>query len=313
MPSVLIGIPVLNNLEMTRCCLRHLLGNTVIDPSLQVSLFILDNGSSQDIAGMLRAEFSSCRFPLHYRKNPRNLGVGIAWNQILQFSPSPLPSGDLEYDFYVILNNDAMVCSDWLRPLVAAMESNPRIGWVSCLENGSPLLPELLEAHVISKAYRVDPAAPFDAAAIERSMAGIYAKWGGFDAYCRMIRERGLPLFNPFRGEGRSAVAFMVRRAMVQQIGFFDEDFWPIGIAEDLEYFLRMERILTPAWLSVERYPAEDRWQAGFCGASVVHHNWCSTRHGKDFDGRKWDKMREKYWKEKFRRSKKYYTALFPK
>jgi hypothetical protein len=29
---------------------------------------------------------------------------------------------------------------------------------------------------------------------------------------------------------------------------FFDEDFTSLGIAEDLEFFLGMERILRPAW-----------------------------------------------------------------
>lgn len=310
MPTVLIGIPVLNNLEMTKCCLRHLVANTVTDESLKVSIFILDNGSHQDIGGMLREHFEPCRFPLHYRKNPRNLGVGIAWNQILQFSARPLSTGEMEYDYYVILNNDAMVCQDWLRPMLQAMETNERIGWVSCLENGSPLLPELIEAHALSKACRVDPSKTFDAEEIEKSMAAIYGKWGGYAAYCEMIREKNLPLFNPFRGEARSAVAFMVRPAMVRQIGFFDEDFWPIGIAEDLEYFLRMAQVLPT--VSSEQYPAEEQWLGGFCGRSIVHHNWCSTRQGKDFDGRKWDKMREKYWKEKFRKSKKHYTALLP-
>ena len=99
---------------------------------------------------------------------------------------------------------------------------------------------------------------------------------------------------------------------MIKQIGFFDEDYAPIGIAEDLEYFLRMEQILLPSWLTPDRYPPEAKWKCGFCGQSLVHHNWCSTHQGPKFDGKKWSKMREKNWRAKFGKSKKYYTALLP-
>ena len=104
----------------------------------------------------------------------------------------------------------------------------------------------------------------------------------------------------------------MVKPAMIKQIGYFDEDFWPIGVSEDLEYFLRMEKIIQPPGLSDDVYQPEKKWIAGFCGKSVVHHNWCSTHQGKDFDGRGWDKAREKNWKKKFRKSKKYFTKLLP-
>lgn len=313
MKKILIGIPVLNNLEMTRACLLHMLRNTATDRlGLEVEFLIIDNGSIDDIAGMLRADFASSRFPIHYRKNPRNLGVAIAWNQILRFWPQLVPDAGFAYDYYVISNNDALPGPDWLQPMVEALADNERAGWVSTLENGSPVLAELLEAHRLSKEYRVDPGKPFTTAAINASVASIYAKWGGHDAFCQLVRESNLANFLPFRQEARSAVCFMVKSAMVAQIGFFDEDYWPTGIAEDLEYFLRMEQIITPEWLNRERYPAEHKWQAGFCGKSVVHHNWCSTHQGVNFDGRKWDKDREAHWQKKFGKSKQYFTNLFP-
>ena len=143
---------------------------------------------------------------------------------------------------------------DWLQPMVEAMESDTRIGWVSAMENGTPVLEELIEAHRLSRQYRVDPARPFTTDAIHQSITNIYSPWDGHESFCRQVRKKGLPLFIPFQKERRSAVCFMIRPAMVAQIGFFDEDFAPIGIAEDLEYFLRMEQILRPAWLTPERY-----------------------------------------------------------
>jgi GT2 family glycosyltransferase len=310
---ILIGIPVMDNTEMTRACLECLIRHKPTGRApLEVSLLIIDNGSKEDIPRLLRDEFSATPFPLYYRRNPTNLGVATAWNQILSFWPDPIPGVGFCYDYYVILNNDALVGPVWLQPMIETMEADPRIGWVSAMENGSPLLQELIEAHRLSQQFRVDPARPFTTDEIHRSMEKIYAQWGGHEAFCGQMRRHGLPLFVPFQKENRSAVCFMIRPAMVDQIGFFDEDFAPIGVAEDLEYFLRMEQILRPTWLSVDRYPPTQKWKGGFCGQSVVHHNWCSTRQGPNFDGRKWDRIREKNWKAKFGKSKKYFTRLLP-
>jgi GT2 family glycosyltransferase len=293
--------------------LQRIYRNTGVDRTgVEATVLVVDNGSAEDIAGLLHEEFQEPPFPTYYRRNPINLGVAVAWNQILRFSPEPVPAPGFFYDYYVIANNDALVGPDWLQPMIEAMEADPQIGWISALENGSPLLDELVEAHRRSKQHRVDPSRPFTTEAIEESISQIYAEWDGHDAFCDRVRRRGLAAFVPFRQEGRSAVLFMVRPAMVEQIGFFDEDFAPVGIAEDLEYFLRIEQVLRPAWLTEERYPPEKRWKCGFSGRSVVHHNWCSTRQGRNFDGRKWDRERERHWKKKFGKSKKYFTKLLP-
>ena len=313
MITVLIGIPVLDNIEITRTCLQHLYRNTETDRlDLKVSVLILDNGSQQDIANIFRQEFKNVEFPTYYLKNSKNRGVAAAWNQILKFTPDALADRPFCYDYYVISNNDALFGTDWMQPLVEAMESDKGIGWVSAMENGSPVLKELIEAHTLSKQYRVDPSAPYTTEIINEGLESIYAQWNGHDSFCQLIKDKNLPIFIPYKNDGRSAVCFMVRPAMIEQIGFFDEDYAPIGIAEDLEYFLRMERLLMPAWLSDEIYPEDTKWKSGFCGRSIVHHNWCSTRQGPNFDGRKWDKMREKNWKAKFGKSKKYFTKLLP-
>jgi GT2 family glycosyltransferase len=313
MIKVLIGIPVLNNIEITRACLQHLFRNTETSRlNIDVSVLIIDNGSEDDIEKIFKNEFKTEIFPIYFLKNPKNLGVAPAWNQILKFTPEQEVKKRFYYDYYVISNNDALFGVDWLQPLVEAMQTDEKIGWISTMENGSPVLGELTEAHSLSKKYRVDPQKTYTAEIITNGLDSIYKKWGGHDAFCRFIKNKNLPLFIPYRKEGRSAVCFMVRPAMIEQIGFFDEDYSPIGIAEDLEYFLRIEQILMPAWLTTDKYPADAKWKSGFCGKSIVHHNWCSTHQGPKFDGKNWGKMREKNWKAKFGKSKKYYTALLP-
>ncbi|MCD6487458.1 MAG: glycosyltransferase [Syntrophobacterales bacterium] len=313
MKKILIGIPVLDNVEITRACLQHLYLNTETERlRLNVSVLIIDNGSQSNIEDIFRQDFKDPAFTTYFLRNPQNKGVAAAWNQILQFAPEKISSQSFYYDYYVVSNNDAFFGADWLQPMVEAMKADKRIGWISTMENGSPVLEELTEAHSLSKSYRVNPQISYTTEVVNESLKQIYGKWGGHEPFCRLVRSKGLPLFIPFQKEGRSAVCFMVRPAMIDQIGFFDDDYSPIGLAEDLEYFLRMEQILKPSWLTDEIYPEEAKWKCGFCGKSIVHHNWCSTRQGPNFDGRKWDKAREKNWKAKFGKSRKYYTKLLP-
>ena len=101
------------------------------------------------------------------------------------------------------------------------MENDKAIGWISAMENGSPVLSELIEAHSLSKKYRVDPKKPYTTQVINKGLDLIYEKWGGHEAFCPLVKGKPLPLFIPLKTEGRSAVCFMVRPAMIEQIGFF--------------------------------------------------------------------------------------------
>lgn len=308
MIKILVGIPVLDNIDMTRACLQSLYRYTDSDSmDLDVSVVIIDNGSKDNIAGLIKGEFSDARFSTYYVRNPQNLGVAIAWNQILGFAPGTVPGSPFHYDYYVISNNDVLFGPDWLQPLVEAMEGDDRIGWVAALENGSPVMEELVEAHSNTKRYRVNPNRPYSPENILESVKRVYEKWGGHESFCRLVKESDLPLFIQ---RMRSAVCFMIRPAMVRQIGLFDEDFPPVGISEDLEYFLRIEGVIKPQWIT-DDYPAKGKWKYGLCGRSVIHHNWCMTRQGPGFDGRTWDKEKERNWRAKFDRSRKYYTKKY--
>lgn len=216
MSKVFIGIPVLDNVEITRACLQHLYLNTKTGKlGLNVSVLVVDNGSQNDIKDIFRQEFKNPKFPTYFLRNSENLGVAAAWNQILKFAPEKELDKYFYYDYYVISNNDAFFGIDWLQPLVETMETDKRIGWISAMENGSPVLEELIEAHLLSKEYRVNPQTPHITGAINESLERIYEKWGGHELFCRLVRNKDLPFFIPFQKEKRSAVCFMVRPAMI--------------------------------------------------------------------------------------------------
>jgi GT2 family glycosyltransferase len=143
MIKILIGIPVLDNIEMTRACLRSLYQYTESNRvGLEVSVLIVDNGSKENIAGLITNDFNKAKFFIHYERNQKNLGVSIAWNQILKFNPGQLEDSSFFYDYYVISNNDILFGPDWLQPLIETMEDDERIGWIAALENGSPVMTE---------------------------------------------------------------------------------------------------------------------------------------------------------------------------
>ena len=104
MIRILIGIPVLDNLPMTRAYLQSFFRYTDTGQQLvDITLLLIDNGSKEDIPRMLRDEFSNRPFPIYYRRNPQNLGVAVAWNQILAFWPDAVPGAGFKYDYYVII------------------------------------------------------------------------------------------------------------------------------------------------------------------------------------------------------------------
>lgn len=304
---ILIGIPVLDNIEITRACLSSLMARTETGRlNLAVRVLVIDNGSSDDITGLVKNEFASARFPVDFIRHEANTGVAPAWNEILEYRPDALAE---DYEYIVVSNNDVIYGPDWLQPLIEIMDRDKEIGWLAPLENGSPVLGELVKSHAFSCRHRVDPKGEYTTASIEKSVEAVYHRWGGHQAFCNLIRERELPGFIPF---GRSAVCFMVRTGMISHIGLFDEAYPPIGLAEDLEYFCRMAQLIRPPGLTEKVYPPGQEWKFGLCGASIIHHNWAMTRQGRHFDGAEWDRMREVHWQKKFPHSRQHYTDLLP-
>jgi GT2 family glycosyltransferase len=103
MRKVLVGIPVLDNVEITRACLQHLYLNTETDRlGLSVSVLIIDNGSHNNIEDIFREEFKDPKHTTYFLRNSENIGVAAAWNQILRFAPEKV-SGQ---PFYSLLGSN---------------------------------------------------------------------------------------------------------------------------------------------------------------------------------------------------------------
>lgn len=134
---------------------------------------------------------------------PANVGFGAAVNRAFKQSSAP---------FLITLNDDAVPCSEWLGRLIAAAESEPRVG--------------MCASEVRLDGETLDSAGMLiygDGSSKQRGHGEPAARYG-------KIEEVLLP----------SASAALYRRLMLNQIGLFDEHFFLY--CEDTDLGLRARR-----------------------------------------------------------------------
>ena len=111
-----IGVVVVNHDggDLTLACLRSVLAASW--PEDRLKLVLVDNGSDDGIASRVRRELPG----VEVRELGRNVGFGAACNVGIASLP--------DVDAIALVNNDATVQSDWLAPLVSALDADPSIG-----------------------------------------------------------------------------------------------------------------------------------------------------------------------------------------
>jgi GT2 family glycosyltransferase len=78
-------------------------------------IIIADNGSTDNSVEFLQAEYPMVKvIELH-----ENYGFALGYRKVLEM---------IEAKYFILLNSDVEVSTDWLVPLVNAMESNPALG-----------------------------------------------------------------------------------------------------------------------------------------------------------------------------------------
>lgn len=192
-----VVIPVHNGARFLTRCLSALLAQEGAD----FEVIAVDNGSSDDSAALIRAEFPRVRLV----ESPRALGFSGAVNAGLRLALE----GDA--DALLILNQDTEVHPGWLATLVAALERDPRLGIVGC----KALFPSGRLQHTGG----------------ELQMPLGYGRNRGYNQPDNQPAPETEPDF-------LSGVALAMRRAMLDQIGLFDEGFNP-AYFEDVDLCLR--------------------------------------------------------------------------
>lgn len=202
--NVDVVVCVHNALEDVKRCLDSVLKYS----GSQYSLIIVDDGSAEDTRDFL-ADFARNN-KVKFIHNEQALGYTFAANIGLRNSSS---------DYAVLLNSDTIVTHGWLDKMVCCGESDSKIGLVGPLSNTASwqsvpkisengdwaenILPENIDLEQLAKL-------------ISQDSEKMYPK---------------IPLLNGF--------CLMIKRAVIDDLGYFDEENFGRGYGEENDYCLR--------------------------------------------------------------------------
>jgi GT2 family glycosyltransferase/glycosyltransferase involved in cell wall biosynthesis len=204
-PSIDVVVCVHNALEDVRRCLWSLLAKS--DRPLR--LILVDDGSAAETAGYLRAVVeANPKVTLVHNATVR--GYTVAANQGMRETTA---------DYVIVLNSDTIVADGWLARLLEAGASDERIGIIGPLSNAAShqSVPRLRDAD----RWATNPLPPWMtpdamAAVVARASTGRYPR---------------LPFLNGF--------CYVIRRAVIDAIGLFDEEHFASGYSEENDYSYR--------------------------------------------------------------------------
>lgn len=195
-PLVSVVVVCLNGMEISRRCLASIIRQEYANQEV----IVVDNGSSEDIHGMVAREFPGVRlFRSEINRGfagGHNLGIRQAHGK-----------------YVAIINNDAVAEPRWLAALAAAAEQDERIGAVASV---------ILDAH---QPGRLDS-------------CGVGIALDGMSRQAR--RGRLPPVVQePFDILMPSGCACLYRMSALEKLGLFDESFFAYCEDADLGLRLR--------------------------------------------------------------------------
>jgi GT2 family glycosyltransferase/glycosyltransferase involved in cell wall biosynthesis len=200
-----IIVCVHNALQDVKKCLDSVITNT----SEPFNLIIVDDGSDEETNSYLE-QFAKLHHKCKLIRNATALGYTLAANVGIRTSQAP---------FFVVLNSDTIVSPNWLDRMCRAMSRDEKIGVVGPLSNTASWqsIPKLSNngdwaSNELPRGISVN------------QMAALVKK------YSACIHPQ-VPLLNGF--------CMMVRKALVDEIGIFDEENFGQGYGEEDDFNLR--------------------------------------------------------------------------
>jgi len=231
-----ICIATLNASDYLRNCLRSICeqsaylnwvddGSTVPGQSveqsangearLNIELIIVDNGSSDDTITMLKREFPAARLI----QNDRNEGFARPVNQALHASQG---------QYILMLNPDTIILPGAINDLVQYQESHPDVGICG---------PKVLNRDgTLQKACRRGVSRPWAAFSYFSGLSTLFPHSKFFGGYLLNYLDEN----KVNEVDGISGSCMLIRRQMVQQIGYLDERFF--AYQEDADYCFQAKK-----------------------------------------------------------------------
>jgi len=201
-----IVIPVFNALADVKLCLESIRGR---EDGCDVRVFVVNDGSNEETTNWLRSYCDGKLFILI--EHPENLGYTRAVNTGLRATSA---------SYAITLNSDTIVTTGWLRGLLRCINSSPDVGIAGPLSNAASWqnVPQLFDA---DGTFAVNEMRAGDT---PDSMARVVAK----------VSRRTYPKV-PFV----NGFCFMIKRAVLDAVGFMDEENFPVGYGEENDFCIR--------------------------------------------------------------------------
>ena len=205
--SVDVIVCVHNALDDVKRCLESVINHT----NVPYSLILVDDGCDEESQRYLSDFAQTYRTALI--RNDQAKGYTFAANQGLRESRA---------DYLVLLNSDTMVTPDWLDRMIECAESDPLIGLVGPLSNAATWqsIPEIITNGEFAENKLPEGLAVAD-------MGSLVAR------YSARLYPR-IPFVNGF--------CLMIKRRIIQEIGYFDEQAFGKGYGEENDYCVRARK-----------------------------------------------------------------------
>jgi hypothetical protein len=213
--------------DLLRDCLQSLCANT----NLPFEVIIVDNGSQDGAKSMLEREFPA----FTVIENNENLGFTFPMNQALRLAQG---------QYLLQLNPDTLILPDSLDKMVAFMNAHPDIGICG---------PKVLNRNqTLQKSCRRGEPTPWAVLTYFLGFSARYPKSKLFGQYQMNYMDEDLT--HPVAGVSGSCM--LIRRELIDDIGYLDERFF--AYQEDADFCLRARQ----AGWQVYYYP----------GAEIIHY-----------------------------------------
>lgn len=220
-----------------RDCLRSLFEHT---RSLDLEVIVVDNGSKDGVAEMLREEYPAVQFI----ENERNAGYTRPMNQSLR-------AGSGRY--LLQLNPDTLIKPGALERLVHFLGEDPKAGICG---------PKVLNKDgTLQKACRRGEPRPLAVISYFTGLSRLFPRSKRFGEYLMSYMDED----ETHTAASLSGSCMLIRREVVEQIGYLDERFF--AYQEDADYCFRARQ----AGWQVYYVPAAQIVHFGGQGGSRVH------------------------------------------
>jgi hypothetical protein len=182
---------------------------------LNIELIIVDNGSTDDSVTMLQDEFPAARLI----QNSKNEGFARPINQALRTSQG---------QFLLVLNPDTIILPGALNELVHYMTQNPTVGICG---------PKVLNRDgTLQKACRRGVSRPWATFSYFTGLSSLFPHTKLFGGYLLNYLDED----QIHEVDGISGSCMLIRRQVIQQIGYFDERFF--AYQEDADFCFQAKK-----------------------------------------------------------------------